>query len=439
MKLPALLLAVSVAANVLVLGAFALRPALAPPAIRDYFKSERQRTAELTADDLAFRSEAARLSKAAAARANAQRTRLWATLDSADLATLIAHLRAAGFSPSLIRVIVGARIEAGFRSQMTELLAPLADTPFWKPQSLNSFYNNSKAGEAYQQILRDRTKLMRQLLGDDFFAGTGTDPTDAQRRRFGDISKAKMDLVQRVADDYTEMSSQVKSAMQGITLPEDREKLALLEREKHADLAAILTPEELDAYEMRNSIITSRITQAMTFMDASEAEFQTIYHALQPVADILFPQGNTYYNQDMMRQRTDAQAQVATQLTAALGADRYADYARASDYEYQQIARLGQRDGLSSATVLDAYNLRDTTAGQSMAIFKSDQSPADKATALAALADATKAQLVSLLGPAAATYVQNASWLNAIRNGYAIETRPNGQGTVYHSLPPPKK
>src|SRR5258707_692709 len=95
----------------------------------------------------------------------------------------------------------------------------------------------------------------RDLLNDPFFA---TDDVSAtQRRQFGNLSRQKVDSVQRIEDDYSEMTSAIRAAMAGITLPEDRDKLALLAREKHADLAAVLTPGELADYELRSSPITS--------------------------------------------------------------------------------------------------------------------------------------------------------------------------------------
>ena len=69
-----------------------------------------------------------------------------------------------------------------------------------------------------------------------------------QKRLYRQIQATVEDLavIQRINDDYAEMTAQLRAAMQGITLPEDRAKLLLLEREKRADLAALVLAQATD-------------------------------------------------------------------------------------------------------------------------------------------------------------------------------------------------
>ncbi len=429
MKLPALLFVGSLAANVVLLGVFAAKPALAPPALRDFF--QHFGSPAPAANDPSDKP------LAAAHPAAPPKSKYWSTLAADDLGTLVANLRAAGFSPALIRAIVAARIELQFRERMNALVGSVADTPFWKPEPTNMM-NNPKFYEELNQIYRARAKMLREVLGSDFLANAGGDATAAQRRQFGDLPKSKIDLIQRINDDYTEMASQIRAATQGVTLPEDREKLALLEREKHADLAGILTPQELEDYEMRNSTITSRLRQALTLMDATEDEFRAIYKATQPAADTIFPTGGVF-GAEMSRNRQEAQAKVNDAIKAALGDARFADYQRANDYEYQQLARIGQRENIPTDNLTRAYALRDTVVKESARIYDDKQmSNDDKRAALTTLGQSTKAQVVSLLGLTAGNaYIQTANWINAPERGWIIRVGPNGQANSFYSLPNP--
>jgi hypothetical protein len=285
------------------------------------------------------------------------------------------------------------------------------------------------------QASRERSTLLRQLLGDDFFASSGLDPTTEQRRQFGDLSKSKIDLVQRINDDYAEMLSQVRAATNGITLPEDRAKMALLEREKHADLAAILTPQELEDYEMRNSPITSRLRSACSLMNATEDEFRTIYRLQQQFNDQLNPTGGIFTS-DMVKQRDDAQTQIAAQLKSAFGEARTAEFLRAQEYEFQSLAQLVQRENLPLDAAVRAYDLRTTTSEESGRIFDDKNLTTDqKRAAMQALAQNTKVQLIGTLGPnAGAAYASSATWLQAIEKGVSI--RFAGTTTYLRSLPP---
>ncbi len=436
MKPTTLLLAVTLTANAAFVAIFTFRPALLPPAWREPFVSDATR-----ATDLAVQNKSAADRATAQARAAAsQRAKTWASLNTGDLRTLVARLRAAGFSPAVIRAIVGARIEESFAARMSELLGSV-DSPFWKPDPFSSS-QNPKFYEAQNQIYRDRTKALREILGDDYFAGSAIDATTAQRRQFGDLPKSKIELVQRIVDDYAEMNSQVKAAGGGITLPEDREKFDLLEREKRADLATILTPAEVEDYEMRNSTVTSRLRTGLTIMDASAAEFAAIFRAQQPFAELLYPNYSgsisISFSSETSRQRTEAQKQIADQLRAALGEPRYADYARATSYDYQSLYRLAQRDNIPVDAINRAYDLRAATADESTRINDAKLSPADRSAALQALAASTKAKLAGALGATVAdAYVKSASWLTAIQNGHTIRLSPDGQLSIYIGSAPP--
>lgn len=436
MKPTAFVLVGSLAANAALLGLFAVQPDLAPSALRDWLVSDAKRTAA-QANLRAQRDRAA----ADARAAEAKRADLWSAIKTDDVRSLVARLKAAGFSPALVHAIVNARLEATFAARMKALIGPTSDTPFWKPEPFS--YSNAKFQEAQSQIYRDRAKALRELLGEDYYATGGGDATAAQRRQFGDLPKAKIDLIQRINDDYAEMAAQVRAATNGIVLPEDRAQLALLEREKRADLAALLTPAELEDYEMRSSTITSRLRTALTLMDATEAEFRAIFRAQQPFADILYPPsvgGVTRYTQEDSRARTDASDKIAEQIRAALGEQRAADFARASSSDYQNLHRIAQRDNIPPDAINRAYDLRLSATEESMRIHNAKLDPAARTAAMQSLAASTRAKLAENLGPAADAYAKNLAWLNGIERGYGVRVSPDGRTTSYMmGTPVPKK
>ena len=221
MKLPALLLTGSLAVNLALFCALAWRPALAPPAFRDFFTRNFHAAVEpANVTPVNLRPPPP-----------AEKPKLWTAFTSDDLATLVARLRAAGFPPEIIREIVQAQVNARYDARIRALQDPDPNTPFWKlPSSMVAFGATSKTREEINQLQRERSKLVRDLLRDDFFATS--DVNAAQRRQFGNLPRNKLDAAQRIEDDYAEMTSAIRAAMKGVTLPEDREKLALLEREK---------------------------------------------------------------------------------------------------------------------------------------------------------------------------------------------------------------
>lgn len=424
-----LLLVVSVAANIALLVAFAARPSLAPPSVRDFFDRGAGRAAMKTASAAAETAARARVAAEAAKASHAEaraKAGLWDALHSADLSTLVAQLRAAGFPPNIVRAIVSAEVENRFRPRIQELRRSVQDTPYWKPDP-NYYMGSSKVLAEFQQISRERSRVLRELLGQDAYAYGGTDPTAAQRRQFGNIPPEKIDFVQRISDDYAEMTAQIRAAMQGVTLPEDREQLALLEREKRADLAAVLTPEELADYEMRTSPITSRLRTPMTIMDATEQEFRTIFEIRKPLSDAL-DNSTGLVAVGQTNARTEAMQKMNEQVKAALGPERFAQYQRANDREFQGLYRVAQAENLPYETMARAYDLRGPASEASLKI-NSDRmmSADDKRLALKNLAESTRTQILASLGPVVGpVYVENNRWLTSLGRGYPVMVTPEG-------------
>jgi hypothetical protein len=418
------LLVLSLAINTALIVALVLRPSLASPAFREFFSRGSPTTPSVPLEK-----------PPAAAVAEDQ---LWSALHSSDIPTLLRRLRAAGFPPAMARAVVTAAVDAEFAPRFDALLAPVAAAPYWKPDLLDAHaWNISGLGENYNQLYRERTKRLRDVLADDFFAHA---PTDEERRAMGDLPPAKLEAIRRINDDYAAMNSQVSAAMLDITLPGDREKLALLEREKRADLAAALTPAELAEYNLHSSPVLSQLRSTLTLMDASEDEFRTIFRLRNALEDQMRLAGLSGSDPAALEQRAAMPLLLAQNLKDALGDQRYADYARASNNEFQTLTRFALRENLSTDVTVRAFSLRDSVAAESNRIADDAALSIDqKRAALKSLAQNTRVQIQTLLGPTAGTsYVQIANyyWLNAVDQGNAVTVRPDNLIGVKHLSSP---
>ncbi|HVS53930.1 MAG TPA: hypothetical protein VHD62_16360 [Opitutaceae bacterium] len=422
-----LLLAGSLLANLAFALALAFQPALAPPAFRDFFARHFS----------FFDSAPAPAAAPAHAATVAARPKLWATLHSDDLATLVARMRAAGFPIYAIRATLNVLLDATYGARMRALITPDPNQPFWKSNNLMSPFGGMNSNFAeYERLSRERTKLMKDLLGNFLWHDNGTLST-YDTRRYGGLAPEKIDQIERINADYSEMTSQIRAAMNGVTLPEDREKLALLQREQRADLVAALTPQELEDYDLRNSPTALRLRSQFGFFDATEDEYRTIYRLTAQYADKIYPTDVTTLGNDFMSQRTAAQRELNDQLKAALGDERYAEYARSSDRDYQQLARLAERENIPLANAQQAYEVRNGVARESNRIVADTTLSDDqKRAALQTLAQTTRAQLLNTLGQnAGSSYLKTAdNWLTRVERGAAVTFTENG-GISYRSVP----
>lgn len=410
------LIAASLLLNGACIAVFAIRPAVAPASVRDFFIQTFTRRVEAPIA----------VPKRAQAKASA-RQQIWASLEAGgDLKTLVGRLRAAGFPPEVVRAMALAEISARYDTKMRALFEPDPNTPFWQlPTNFISTGDNRM--DQYGAMQRERAKLQRELFADPFFSTD--DVTATQRRQFGNLSKQKTEMLQRIEDDYSEMTAAIRSGTNGILLPEDREKMALLQRERLTDLASVLSPQELADYNMRSSPVTNMLVRQLGTFNATEAEFGAIFRAQQAFSDRMAPTALSSGGGNFEGRRI-AQQELNEQLKASLGEVRFADYQRETDRSYQQLLRLAERENMSKETTLRAYNIRDNVAAESHRVLDDAALPVDqKRAALQALAERTRTELLGILGPnAGPAYVKlvDQQWLSMVQRGNAVSFNNSG-------------
>ena len=117
------------------------------------------------------------------------------TLLSGDLEQLVANLRAAGFSPGMIRTIVTALLGEQYAARRRQMLANQTDVPFWKTGSTGSTYTPQQMAEM-RAISREMQERMKALLGDDYYAMMDESRV-YMRRQYGNLPVDKIEKLQR--------------------------------------------------------------------------------------------------------------------------------------------------------------------------------------------------------------------------------------------------
>lgn len=414
MKLSAVLLVGSLAANAALLGIFAFRWAAPASTVDGSSRGTPDKPPAASSGASAKSREPTHLNQPPKTPAPADaKAGLWNELKTDDFAVLLARLRVAGFPDWAIRSVILYAVNDRYSGRMSALMRPLP-TDFWRqPLPLNA---DPQRLTEYLQLSAERTKVLRQLLG--ISADWRSDPEggNAMHRYYGDLSGAKLASVELVTRDYDELTRQLRSGMNSILLPQDQERLDLLEREKRTDLAAILTPQELEDYEMRSSTLTYALRPALGLFHATEAEFRAIYRIEQPLTESL-------YDSYQISTLSAAQEQISAPLKAALGEQRYAEFMRSNDSDYQTLVELTAKSNLPGEVSAQAFALRETLASESNRIYDDPGLTTEqKHAALQSLGQDTRAQLVAKLGPTAgASFLRKADfWLTGVEAGGAV-------------------
>ncbi|HEY8995720.1 MAG TPA: hypothetical protein VIM71_13715 [Lacunisphaera sp.] len=267
-----------------------------------------------------------------------------------DLHRIVADLRAAGYPPDLIRAVVNELLKEHFASR-----DPNAGQPFWKRnvQTPESFAAQSALGN-------ERRALFEALLGSDARPSSMMD-ADSRERRYGTLSDDKIDALAKIERDYGEMSAEAWAKRRGnmtTNMEATMQAQQLMEKEKMADMAAVLTPEELAQYEMRNSPSAHTLINNLRNVDITEAEYARLYQA-QKTLDEANPQRATM-DQNAYLQRQTAQMAFNEEVRTLLGESRFYSYLEGADHNYANVAKaLTAYPTVTSAVSYQVYRLQN--------------------------------------------------------------------------------
>ena len=419
MKLPVALLIASLAVNAAVLTLYLKQSSGAPPAGSPAAAALAEKSAGPTTSGASVPSAASD-----AAAQTAQLAKLWAELQGGDLNTLVARLKAAGFSTSMIRAIVFAQVNEQFAARRKELAGNQTEQPFWKNQ--RSAMMDPKIMTALRDLGKEQMALMKSLLGPD--GVPGSDEMNAwQRRQFGNLTPEKLTQLQSINTDYSELQQEIMQKANGVILPEDREKLAFLEKEKLADIAKTLTPQEFEDFQLRSSNTANQLRGQLGSFNTTEAEFRALYKAAAAI-DEKYRTAGTRNPGDYQNRQAD----MLTQAKAVLTPERFAAYNLATDPQSRQVSSLVARLELPPATTQQVVSLQQDFQNRQRALMTNRElTPANRTAQQAALLQEATAKLSTTLTPRGLeAYKQNGGqWLDGLKPRPA-PTAPGGAGTL---------
>lgn len=384
MKPTALLLAVSLAANLALAGILLLRSPSAPDA-----SSSPRSVVRLSGDS----GDALR-----------------AALAAGDAAAL----EAAGVPADLARQIAASRAIARATDKLRALQAKAGSEGRW--------WRNRTPTAAE----REELALAQRELSDALAAAYGMDALSGGREdALAFLPPAKRQALSRIVQDYEEMMA--KYSASGIQLPSDREKLKLLRAERDRDIAALLTPAELADYELRTSASAQSLRARFGDAIESEDDFRRLF-ALQKAFDEKYPRDalTGRITPEVLQERAAAERRLQEEMRAALGEEKYAALRRAADSDLRSVEALASRLGLPADTADRVAEARANYAAESQRInADASLTPQQRRAQIQELAGRARAEMVQALGAEAGdAYTQRSSWLSMLQGGMAYSTNP---------------
>jgi hypothetical protein len=311
----------------------------------------------------------------------------WQELSSnGDVRALVANLRAAGFPPEVIRAMV-VRMVGDRLADRYAAIAP----PFWRRMS-----PSREHVAAQLKLDEERDAWIDSIMGGAL--GTSDSLTPAERvTRFGNLSDEKIDAIGSVERDYNQVrraAAADRSPNMVDMMGEMHAQQQLLEEQRRADLAAILTPEELAEYEKRNSSAAWQTMSNVRSINITESEYDAMFRAQQSFNDAVsgLPMGGIQSPDVQMKQEA-ARSALIEQVKGILPDDRFNQYLESADFRYAQLSKtLSGFPSVNSEAKYRLFKLQTETQMALAPIY------ADKSISAAQ----REARRLEIVGPAAA-------------------------------------
>lgn len=214
---------------------------------------------------------------------------------------------------------------------------------------------------------------------------------DRQRELTGNLPSAKAQRLLQIIGDYREMEAQLYIDNPDRGAPETRAKVALLEQERRADIERLLTPAELEDYDLRTGNTAQMIRNRIGMFAVSEAEFRALHTALKTAEQAANAAG-------VSPRKRDRDAIYEPEIRRVLGEARYADLQAAAVQEETRVRTFGDAMRFTRSLNLPS------TAANDLLVIQFDLRP--RLLALEAARTATPeqrdAQIAALTGEAQA-------------------------------------
>jgi hypothetical protein len=308
----------------------------------------------------------------------------WSRLQNSDLGAYRARLEAEGFPPRLARALAAEEIRRQFAPRRAALNLKATERPFWERT-----VQDPKTTAELRQINREQAQAVRELLGPD----PNDFSTATLRAQLPTFSEDKIAQIMRVQQDFNDRRVDANG---GAVF--DPDKLDAFNRDLHAEIAKLLTPDELEAYDLRTSPLAARLRNQFGAFDATEDEFVAVFRLQNNYNDRL-PTLRGRVSPEEMQARAAIQKQLDGEIRTALGDERFEQYQRSQDYGYQQTNSLVGRLELPRSATDEVWAVQKDIQQRAGAV-RSDRTltPAARTQQLAALAEETRTRVTATLG-----------------------------------------
>jgi hypothetical protein len=221
-----------------------------------------------------------------------------------------------------------------------------------------------------------------------------------------------------VAELFTKYQAKMVKGISGSPDGDDMKNMQKTQKELEAELAKILSPEEMESYQLRMSQTAMMMRMQLASFDPNEQEFREIFQLKKKFDDEYGPYGAGNLDKAEREKYNAAKKELDGEIKAKLGDNRYVDYERAQDWTYQSIYRLAEKNNLGKEAANKVYDMKKVAEEQARKVRQDGGlSSEQRAEALKGIRSETENSIRTVFGEKTWTSYQkqpSASWIKSI-------------------------
>ncbi len=331
----------------------------------------------------------------------------WGMVESDDYKKYIANLRSIGCPRETVRDIILADVNKLYASRFAPFAEPPRTNDFWKPAPLRGA--DEERLKKRLELVREKKALLKELLGEDIDvkdepSPAGTDP------RVELLSFLPKEKIQQLIEMDETFNARVNKLLgnKGRPTAEDVKEFNRMEAEKRAELAGVLSPQELEDFNLRASRTANIMRATMGDFAMTEQEFRDVFKVRQQFdeqfgANIGFDDGP----------RAAARWETERQIRAVMGDQRYTEYIRERDWAQSTLQNIAKDFSIPKEQAVQVFDVKLAAQQQSDAIrFNPQLDETQRRAELMSLQDQTKGAVGRILGEKAMdAYTKEGFWI----------------------------
>ena len=278
----------------------------------------------------------------------------WRQVESEDYRKYIANLRGINCPEETIRDLIIADVNKLFASRRTQIEVAPKEFKYWQADETRQWDDPvlRERQRKIQDLELERRTLIKDLLGVDY-------QQEAQKlvggpsifdRMYGFLPDDKRERVQGIVERSSLREQELYQEADGDLSAEQRAHLKKLREATRAQLAASMSPAELEEYDLRNSPSAHALRANLAGMELTADEFKALFRVRKAFDDRAEEAGGAVPDRD--------QKPLDDQMCAALGEARFAEFKRAQDPDFQNLYRVAERYQLPPSAAAKLYDIK---------------------------------------------------------------------------------